>query len=123
MGIEGEPDRDATVGHQHEAERINGRQLVHVGPLEIRPGPIPGGTVDRSGLVENAVMAHGCAAQWAGPDRHRASGSRTEPHLPDGIANQIGNAAASSVGGVSQRLQFFVASIDLRLGHMCQFSV
>src|SRR5262249_27153624 len=77
---------------------------------------------DASALVVDAVVINGRALRLSIPNCDRPFAlRRPEHHFPDGVTDQVGNAAPRAGGGLAQRVELFFAEVDLRLFHGCHF--
>src|SRR5262245_9116959 len=74
-----------------------------------------------SGLVVDGIVVHGRALWLTIPNRNGTTSLRLEDNLADSIAYDLGDAPPRPCGRLAQRVELFLAQIDLRLLHVCQF--
>src|SRR5205807_10516860 len=76
-----------------------------------------------SRLVVNAIVLDRRTPWLTVPDSNRPCGRRLEHNLADCVANQVGDAAPRPRGGLAQRIELFLAEVNLGLFHVCHFSI
>ena len=71
---------------------------------------------------KSAVVIDRRALGLSVPEADRTPWCRTEPHSPNGLADQVSHASIRTRGHLVKRIEFLGPKIDLRLDHGCQFT-